>query len=188
MPSKLCRLVHPPPEDGILHAISDSTLKGQWGTKHPVAQNTRLSHLHPYVFGFRIVILMAQWGVYRIPVDFALLRRKDEANYRTENALCRQMLHDFWPPIRCQEEAVVADAAYASRPNMALIQELGYWSVLTLPRTWKFTNGKALKALVTHLPRWGIPASAFLLSMVNAGARSGPTPNGCGGQTSSRIH
>jgi hypothetical protein len=26
--------------------------------------------------------------------------------------------------------------------------------VVALPRTWKFTKGKAVKALVTHLPRW----------------------------------
>jgi hypothetical protein len=35
---------------------------------------------------------------------------------------------------------VVADAAYASRVNMARIRELGYWSVLALPRTWEFTQ------------------------------------------------
>jgi hypothetical protein len=119
-----------------------------------VAQKTRLSQHPPYVFGFRIVLLMAQWGVYRIPVDCALLRRKDDTTYQAENALFRQMLRDFRPPAWCQEIIVVADAAYASRPNMSLIQELGYWYVFALPRTWKFTNGKALKALVTHLPRW----------------------------------
>jgi len=68
--------------------------------------------------------------------------------------LFRQMLRDFRPPAWCQEMVVVADAAYASRPNMHLIQELGYWYVFALPRTWKFTNGQTLKALVTHLPRW----------------------------------
>jgi hypothetical protein len=144
----------PPPEDGILYLVGDSTLKGKRGAKHPVAQKTRLSQHHPYVFGFRIVILMAHWSAYRIPVDFALLRRKDDPGYQTENALFRQMLQDFQPPAWCQEVVVVADAAYASQANLALIQALGYWYVFALPRTWKFTNGKALKALVTHLPRW----------------------------------
>jgi hypothetical protein len=144
----------PSPEDGLLYLVGDSTFKGKRGAKHPVAQKTRLSQHHPYVFGFRIVILMAQWGVYRIPVDFALLRRKDDAAYQTENALFRHMLRDFRAPAWCQEIIVIADAAYASRPNMSLIQELGYWYVFALPRTWKFTNGKTLKALVTHLPRW----------------------------------
>jgi hypothetical protein len=144
----------PPPEDGVLYLVVDSTLKGKRGPKHPVAQKTRLSQHHPYVFGFRIVVLMAQWGVYRVPVDFALLKRKGTPGYQTENALFRQMLQAFQPPAWCQEVVVVADAAYASQANLALIQELGYWYVFALPRTWKFTNGKALKALVTHLPRW----------------------------------
>jgi hypothetical protein len=143
-----------PTRGGLLYLVGDSTLKGKRGAKHPVAQNTRLSHLPPYVFGFRIVLLMAQWGVYRIPVDFALLRRKDALGYQPENALFRQMLQAFRPPAWCQEVVVVADAAYASRDNLALIAELGYWYVVALPRTWKFTNGKAVKALVTHLPRW----------------------------------
>jgi hypothetical protein len=144
----------PPPEDGLLYLVGDSTLKGKRGSKHPVAQQTRLSHYHPYVFGFRLVLLMAQWSVYRIPVNFALLRRKDDAAYQAENALFRHMLRDCRPPAWCQEIIVVADAAYASRPNMNLTQELGYWYVFALPRTWKFTHGKTLKALVTHLPRW----------------------------------
>jgi hypothetical protein len=79
----------PPPEDSVLYLIGDSTLKPKRGQQHPVAQKTRLSQHHPYVFGFRVVLLMAQWGVYRIPVDFALLRRKDDPSYQTENALFR---------------------------------------------------------------------------------------------------
>jgi Transposase DDE domain len=142
----------PPPEDGILYLVGDSTLKSKRGHKHPVAHKTRLSQYHPYVFGFRIVILMAQWDVYRIPLDFALLRRKDDPHYQPENALFRQMLQDFQRPAWCQEVVVTADAAYASRVNLAFIQALDYGYVMALPRTWKFANGKALKDLVTHLP------------------------------------
>jgi hypothetical protein len=32
---------------------------------------------------------MAQWEVYRIPVDFALIRRKDNPDYQTEHTLFR---------------------------------------------------------------------------------------------------
>jgi hypothetical protein len=142
-----------PPEDGILYVVGDSTLQGQCGQTHPVAQKTRMSQHHPSVFGFRIVLLMAQWDVYRIPVAFAVLRRKDDPDDQTEKALFRQMLHDFRRPVWCQEIIVTADAADASQANMALIQELGYGYVLALPRTWKCADGKALKALVTHLPR-----------------------------------
>jgi hypothetical protein len=105
----------PPPEDGILYVVGDSTLKGKRGPKHPVAQKTRLSQRHPYVFGFRIVLLMAQWDTYRIPVDFALLRRTDDPAYEPENALFRHMLQDFRRPAWCQEVVVTADAAYYSK-------------------------------------------------------------------------
>src|SRR6266508_1043529 len=65
----------PPPEDGLLYLVGDSTLKGKRGHTHPLAQKTRLSQHQPSVFGFRIVRLMAPWDVYRMPVDVALLRR-----------------------------------------------------------------------------------------------------------------
>jgi Transposase DDE domain len=144
----------PPPADGMLSLVGDSTLKGKRGQKPPLAHKTRLSQHHPYVFGFRIILLMAQWDVYRIPVDFALVRRTDDPGHQTENALFRHMLGEFRRPAWCLDVIVVADAAYASRANLATIQALDYWSVIALPRTWKFANGKALKDLVTYLPRW----------------------------------
>ena len=115
----------PPPEDGLLSLVGDSTLKGTRGPKHPVAQRTRLRQHHPDVFGFRIVRLMAPWHVYRIPVDFTVIRRQDDPDYQTENALFRQMLHACRRPVWCQEVVVTADAADASQANMALIQMLG---------------------------------------------------------------
>jgi hypothetical protein len=71
----------PPPEDGILYLVGDSTLKGKRGAKHPVGHKTRLGQYHPHVFGFRIIVLMAQWDVHRIPVDIALIRRTDGSDY-----------------------------------------------------------------------------------------------------------
>jgi hypothetical protein len=92
----------PPPEDGMLSLVSDSTLQGQRGPQQPVAQKTRLSQPHPYVFGLRIVLLMAQWKTYRIPVDFALVRRTNDPAYQTENALC------WWsPPMRPMPHAPI---------------------------------------------------------------------------------
>jgi hypothetical protein len=102
----------PPPENGLLYLVVDSTLKGNRGQKQPVAQKTRLNQHHPSIFGFRIVVLMAQWGVYRIPVDFMRLRRTGEPGYQPEHAArCRQMLRDFQRPAWCQKGLVVADAA-----------------------------------------------------------------------------
>ena len=37
----------PPPADGSLYLVGDSTLKGKRGPKHPVAHKTRVSQDHP---------------------------------------------------------------------------------------------------------------------------------------------
>jgi hypothetical protein len=147
----------PPPGGGILYVVGESMLTGKRGSKHPVAQKTRLSQYHSYVFGFRIVLLMAQWDVYRIPVDVALIRRTDDTDDHTENALFRLMLQEFRCPMWCQQVVVTADAAYASRANLATIQALGYWYTMALPRAWEFAHGKAVKDLVMHLPRGKCP-------------------------------
>ena len=144
----------PPPEDGLLYLVADSTLQEKRGAKHPVAHTTRLSQHHPSVFGFRLVVLMAQWHVYRIPVDCTLVRRKGTPDYQPENTLFRQMLRDFRAPGWCREVIVVADAAYASRANMPRIQALEYWYVFAIARTWRCPDGTSLTALVTPLPRW----------------------------------
>jgi hypothetical protein len=171
----------PPPETGYRPRVGDRTLKGTRGPNHPVARKTRLSQHHPDVFGCRIVLLMAQWDTYRIPVDCALVRRTDDPAYQTEHALFRQMLQAFRRPAWCQELVVTADAAYASRAHVELIHTQGYGSVMALPRTWKFAHGKALKALVTHLPRW--QSTQIRIPTVNTPivGRFGSMPNERGG-------
>jgi hypothetical protein len=46
---------------------------------------------------------------------------------------------------------VVADAAYASKANVRLIQQRGSCFMMAFARTWCFDNGQAL--LVPHLPK-----------------------------------
>jgi hypothetical protein len=144
----------PPPEDGLVSLVGDSPLQGKRGRQHPVAHNTRLRQCPPSVFGFRIVLRMAQGDVSRIPVDVAWLRRNDAPEYQTETALVRQLLREFRRPSWGHEVVVTADAAYAAQAHLATIQALDSGDVMALPRTWKFANGTALNALVTHLPRW----------------------------------
>jgi hypothetical protein len=143
----------PPPDDGVCHLVVDSTLKGKTGQKHPLAKKGRLSEYAPYVFGLHIVVVMLQWGNYRIPVDFEIVRRKDHPHYRSENALFRRMLVRFRRPSWAQLVVVVADAAFASKANVQLIQRRGYFFVIAFARTWRFANGQSLKDLVTHLPK-----------------------------------
>ena len=145
--------VLPAPEDGILYMIFDSTIKDKTGKKHPTAKKSRLNKFSRYVFGIHIVILVLQWGNYRIPVDFEIVRRKDDPKYRNENSLARWMLVRFRPPSWTTKVIVLGDAAFASKRNLKLIRRHGYIFVMSLARTWKFENGKSLKNMVKHLPK-----------------------------------
>jgi Transposase DDE domain len=143
----------PPPKDGVCYLVVDSTLKDKTGQKHPLAKKGRLNEYAPYIFGLHMVVVMLHWGNYRIPVDFEMVRRKDQPHYRSENRLFRWMLVRFRRPAWAEMVVVVADAAFASKANLQLIQQRGYFFVMALARTWCFENGHAVKALVTHLPK-----------------------------------
>jgi Transposase DDE domain len=132
--------------------VVDSTLKGKTGRKHPSAKKGRLNEDAPYICGLPIVVVRLHWGNYRIPVDFEIVRRKDEPRYRSANRLFRWMLVRFRRPSWGELVLVVADAAFASVANLQLIQRRGYCLVMALARTWCFENGHTLKDLVTHLP------------------------------------
>jgi Transposase DDE domain len=143
----------PPPEDGVCYLVVDSTFKHKTGQQHPLAKKGRLNEYSPYIFGLHIVLVMLQWGNYRIPVDFEVVRRKDDLRYRSENRLFRWMLVRFRRPPWAEMVVVVADAAFASAANINLIQQRGYGFVMAMARTWRFDNGQAVKDLVTHLPK-----------------------------------
>jgi Transposase DDE domain len=140
----------PPPSDGILYLIGDSTLKEKRGRKHPLGHTTRHSDHDPYTFGFEIVLLVASWGRLRIPVALGLIDPKIRGH---QNILFRQMLKDFGPPAWVRQLVVVADAGFAANATLRLITEKHYTYVFAMPRTRKFTNGKHLRDLVQHLPK-----------------------------------
>jgi Transposase DDE domain len=142
----------PPPRDGILYLVVDSTLKGKRTKKNPLAKKGRLNEYAPYTFGLHVIILIAQWDVYRIPLAFRLVKPKGSPGYQSENALFREMLRDVVLPAWCKKVVVVADAAYPSRANLWAIQARQWFFVIAFPRTWKLANGHHLRDLVTHLP------------------------------------
>jgi hypothetical protein len=51
----------PPPTHGVRYLFGDGRHADKRGTKHPVAQQGRLSQPHPWFFGLRFVLLMAAW-------------------------------------------------------------------------------------------------------------------------------
>jgi Transposase DDE domain len=142
----------PPPADGVCYLVVDSTLKEKTGQQRPLAKKGRLNEYAPYIFGLHMVVVMLHWGNYRVPVDFEIVRRKDDLRYRSENRLFRWMLVRFRRPAWAEMVIVIADAACASTANLQLIQRRGYCFVMALARTWCFENGHRLKDLVVHLP------------------------------------
>ena len=101
----------PPPKDGTLHLVGDGSEKPKRGTQNPLAQKGRQSEHHPWFFGMRFVLLIANWDVYRLPVAFRLIRPKSHPEYRTENALFREMVGSFVPPTWAKRILVEGDAA-----------------------------------------------------------------------------
>jgi hypothetical protein len=142
----------PPPKDGVLYLVADSTLKGKRTKQNPLVKKSRLNEYAPYTFGLHVAILIAQWDVYRVPLAFRLVKPKGNKGYQSENALFREMLQEVVVPAWCKQVVVVADAAYPSRANLQAIQARGWFFVMAFPRTWKLANGQYLRDLVTHLP------------------------------------
>ena len=152
--------VLPPPEDGVLTLTGDGSDKPKRGKKNPLAQKGRKSQHDPWFFGVRFALLMVSWDVFRLPVAFRLIRPKSHPKYQTENELFREMVKAFRPPTWAKVVIVEGDAAYGSQDNMKMVMERDAedpgrtWGFLfAIPRTWKTLEGKAIKDLVTHLPR-----------------------------------
>jgi DDE family transposase len=150
----------PPPKDGTLYLGGDGSVKPKRGRQHPMAQKGRKSEHQPWFGGGRFALVIATWDVYRLPVAFRLIRPKIHPEYRTENALFREMGGHFVPPAWAKRVIVEGDAAYGSQENMKMVLKRDTdaparrWGfVFAIARTWKTSEGKALKDVVTHVPR-----------------------------------
>jgi len=149
----------PAPANGILSLFGDGSHADQRGTKNPVGQKGRISQHHPWFFGLRVVLLMAAWDGYRLPVGFRRILPKRYAGYRRENAVLREMVGAFVPPSWAKLVGVGGDAASGSKANMAMVKDRDKadtarrWGlVFAIARTWKTVEEKSLKNLVTHVP------------------------------------
>jgi Transposase DDE domain len=111
---------------------------------------TRQSESSPYTFGFGMVVLIASWDSFRVPVAIAPIDPKRKGH---QNILFRQMLKDFEPPAWVREIIVVADAGYAANVTLKLINDLHWTYVFAMPRTRKFTSGKYVRDMVQYLPK-----------------------------------
>jgi hypothetical protein len=108
----------------------------------------------------RFALLIATWDGSRFPVAFRLIRPKTHPEYRTANAVCREMVHHVVPPAWATRVMVVGDAAYGSQENRQMVRKRDAneparrWGfVFVIARTWNTVEEKALKDLMTHVPR-----------------------------------
>jgi hypothetical protein len=137
----------PPPADGVLHLSGDSTVTERTGAQQPLARKTRTHEYAPYVFGQALVLMLAQWGRYRVPVRAAVVDPKIKGH---QNLLFRQMLQDFVPPAWVKAVVVEADAAFAAKATLNLIAEQGWGYVFGLARTWKLADGTHLRDVARY--------------------------------------
>lgn len=150
----------PPPQDGILYVVGDGSEKPKRGKKNPLAQKGRKGTTKPWFFGVRFALLIVNWDVYRLPVAFRPIRPKTHPEYRKENDLFCDMVQSLIPPVWAHTVIVEGDAGYGSQDNMKMIikrdatdSQRRWGFVFAIARTWKTVEDKAIKDLVTHLPK-----------------------------------
>jgi len=149
----------PPPKDGVVFMVGDSSHKNKRSQKNPAVQKGKQSKDSPWFFGIRFVLLAVCWDGYRIPVAVRIILPKNDPDYKKENALFREMVQQTVLPEWVRTVIVTGDAAYASRENMKTVIEKNksnshqkYYFVFAIARTWKTDDKKSIKNLVTYLP------------------------------------
>lgn len=140
----------PAPADGIIHLSADKTRKNKRGRKHPLGLVTRESPHSPYHFGFEMVLLIASWNHYRIPITIAVMDPKVKGH---QNILFRQMLETAHLPSWVGQVIITGDAGFAANETFKLIEKKGWTYVFAMPRSRKFTSGKYVSDLMRYLPK-----------------------------------
>ena len=140
----------PAPADGVIHLSVDKTRKDKRGRKHPLGLVNRDSKSSPYHFGFEMVLLIASWDRYRIPICLAVMDPKVKGH---QNILFRQMLETVHLPSWVRQVIVSGDAGFAANPTLKLIVKKGWTYVFAMARNRKFTNDKYVSDLMRYLPK-----------------------------------
>ena len=137
----------PPPKDGVLHAIFDATRTEKTGEKQPLAYTTKTGKFDPFIFGHSVLLLVAQWGQFRIPLAVRVIDPKIKGH---QNILTRELLTELTPPAWCRRVNVLGDAGFASKATLQHVAKLGYFYTFALPRTWKTADGRHLRDIARH--------------------------------------
>jgi hypothetical protein len=137
----------PPPKDGVLQAIFDATRTEKTGEKQPLAYTTKTGKFDPFIFGHSVLLLVAQWGQFRIPLAVRVIDPKIKGH---QNILTRELLTQLRPPAWCRRVNVLGDAGFAAKATLQHITQRGYFYTFALPRTWKTAEGRHLRDIARH--------------------------------------
>ena len=137
----------PAPTDGVLNLIFDTTRTEKTGQQQPLAYTTKTGNFEPYVFGHTVLLLVAQWGRFRVPLAVRVIDPKIKGQ---QNILVRELLTQYVPPIWCQRVVIEAAAGFAAKATLQHITALRYFYVLALPRTWKTADGRHLRDIARN--------------------------------------
>jgi Transposase DDE domain len=137
----------PPPQDGVLHLLFDTTRTKKTGEQQPLAYTTKTGKFDPFIFGHTVLLLVMQWGQFRIPLKVRVLDPKIKGH---QNILVRELLTQFVPPVWCQRVNVAADAGFAAKATLQHIAARGYVYTFALPRTWKTADGRHLSNIARY--------------------------------------
>jgi len=102
----------PPPAECILYLIGDKTISGKTGETQPLAAYAWMNEYQRFTFGISLLLLIAQWGHFRIRLAATVLDPKKKAD---QNIQFRQMLRRFKVPSWSSQVIVLTDAGLPAR-------------------------------------------------------------------------
>ena len=143
----------PPPKDGVLYLVVDSTLKGKREQAKPAGQERAAQRVRALYLWAACRHSSSRSGMstaFRWP--FGSSNPKPSPDYQSENALVREMLGEVILPAWCKKWSWSPMPPIPRGPICKPIQARGWFFVIAFPRTWKLANGQYLRDLVTHLP------------------------------------
>ncbi len=138
-----------PPADRVIHLCAETTRKDKRGQKHPLEFVRRDGKHAPCTVGFDMVIMIASWERFCLPVAIAPI---DPDTKGHQNKLFGHMLATFELPAWVKEVIVSGGAGFCADETLRLINDNGWIFAFAMARTCKSTVGKTVRDLARHLP------------------------------------
>jgi hypothetical protein len=158
-------IAHLSHEDTHLKIVADCTMCLKRSYRNPLVTTTKNRSKGPYLNGLHLLVISFQWHNFRVPVRFAIIRKKGTLGYQKPNTVLLNLLAELEIPVWVKQVTFLADAAFVSKTVCRKLQGWNWGYVLRLPKTWKLATGnRPVKELCQSLQRkhfqrtWFTPA------------------------------